>query len=203
MYEYFHNRLRLGEYTGIELANEAKGAVFSPEETQGNAVRYATMSFGQGLDTTMLQVATGFSALVNGGTYYKPTIIDGYMTDDGFKQNTVQPPLQTGVVSKSTSDQLIQATHDARASSFGYTDKPGYYIGGKTGTSQVGVSGGYSDTESIGSYLGYGGGNEVEYVIMIRVSGKDKQLQGARDALPIFTEISNWMLDYLKIQPKG
>jgi len=203
MYEYFHDRLRLGQLTGVELANEAPGTVFSPEEVQGNAVRYATMSFGQGLDTTMLQVASGFNALVNGGTYYKPTIIDGYMTDDGFVQNPASAPLQTGVVSKSTSDQIVQATHDARASSFGYTDKPGYYIGGKTGTSQVGVAGGYSNTETIGSYLGYGGGNEAEYVIMIRLSGDNKELQGARDALPVFTDISNWMLDYLKVHPKG
>ena len=203
MYQYFHDRLRLGQLTGVELANEAAGTIFSPENEQGNAVRYATMSFGQGLDTTMLQVASGFSALVNGGTYYKPTIIDGYMTDNGFEQNAASAPLQTGVVSKSTSDQVIQATHDARASSFGFTDKPGYYIGGKTGTSQVGVAGGYSDTETIGSYLGYGGGDQAEYVIMVRLSGDNKVLQGARDALPIFTDISNWMLDYLKVHPKG
>jgi len=203
MYEYFHDRLRLGQMTGVELANESAGTIFSPEDEQGNAVRYATMSFGQGLNTTMLQVASGFSALINGGTYYKPTVIDGYMTPSGYKQNAVAAPVATNVVAKSTSDQIVQATHDARAESFGRTDKQGYYIGGKTGTSQVGVAGGYSDTTTIGSYLGYGGGDEAEYVIMVRLSGKDKQLQGARDALPIFTDISNWMLDYLKVHPKG
>jgi len=203
MYEYFHDRLRLGQLTGVELANEASGTIFSPDDEQGNAVRYATMSFGQGLNTTMLQVAGGFSALINGGNYYKPTIVDGYMTNNGFEQNAAPAPIATNVVSKSTSDQIKQATHDARASSFGHTDKPGYYIGGKTGTSQVGVAGGYSNTETIGSYLGYGGGDEAEYVIMVRLSGKDRELQGARDALPIFTDISNWMLDYLKVHPKG
>lgn len=203
MYEYFHNRFRMGEYTGIELANEAKGSIISPEEVQGNAVRYATMSFGQGMNATMIQVAAGFSAIVNGGSYYKPTIVDGYMTDEGFTQKPNNVPVATGVITAETSHTLKQAIHDARAESFGWSDKPGYFIGGKTGTSQVSAPGGYSETESVGSYLGYGGGNVSEYVIMIRVSGKDKQLQGARDALPIFTEISNWMLDYLKIQPKG
>ena len=203
MYEYFHDRLRLGQQSGVELSNEAAGTIFSPEDEQGNAVRYATMSFGQGLNTTMLQVASGFSALINGGTYYKPTIVDGYMTVNGFEQNAAPTPVATNIVSKSTSDQIKTATHDARASSFGQFDKAGYYIGGKTGTSQVGVAGGYSDTETIGSYLGYGGGDEPEYVIMVRLSGKDKQFQGSRDALPIFTDISNWMLDYLKVHPKG
>jgi len=203
MYEYFHNRLRLGELTGVELANEAKGTVVSPDEVEGNAVRYSNMAFGQGLDATLIQVAAGFSALVNGGDYYKPTVINGEMTADGYKANAAPAPLQKGVVAKSTSDQILQATHDARASSFGRTDKQGYYIGGKTGTSQVIINGQYSSTETIGTYLGYGGGDQAEYVIMVQVSGKDQEMQGARDALPIFTDISNWMLDYLKVHPKG
>jgi stage V sporulation protein D (sporulation-specific penicillin-binding protein) len=205
MYDYFHNRLGLGSLTGIELANEAPGTVISPDDPDGNAVRYSNMAFGQGLDATLIQVASGFNALVNGGNYYKPTVIDGYMTDNGFEQNAAPVPLRANVVTKSTSDQVKTATHDARAVSFGRTDKAGYYVGGKTGTSQVVVNGQYSTTETIGTYLGYGGGSidTPRYVIMVQVSGKDQEFGGSTDALPIFTDISNWMLDYLKIQPKG
>ncbi|RWZ78615.1 MAG: penicillin-binding protein 2 [Candidatus Microsaccharimonas sossegonensis] len=205
MYDYFHNRFGLGSLTGIELANEAPGTVISPDTVQGNAVRYSNMAFGQGLDATLIQVASGFSAIVNGGSFYKPTIIDGYMTDTGFKQNATPKPIRTNIIAQSTSVQVKQATRDARATSFGRTDKPGYYIGGKTGTSQVIVNGQYSNSETIGTYLGFGGSSidTPRYVIMVQVSGKDQKLGGAQDALPIFTNISNWMLDYLKIQPKG
>ena len=204
MYEYFHDRLGLGEKTGIELANEAQGTVISPDEADGNAVRYSNMAFGQGLDATMIQVSSGFSALVNGGNYYKPTILDGYIDSAGeYHQNPTPAPSKPGVVSASTSDQIREMTHLARSSAFSSVDKQGYYIGGKTGTSQVIVNGQYSNTETVGTYLGYGGADQAKYVIMVQVSGKDKELQGARDALPIFTDISNWMLDYLKIQPKG
>lgn len=203
MYEYFHDRFRLGQPTGIELANESAGSLYSPADVQGNAVRYANISFGQGLNTTVLQVAAGFCAIVNGGDYYKPTVIDGYMTDEGFQQNAKPQPLQSGVISKATSDQVVQATYEARKSSFGHTDKSGYRVGGKTGTAQVGVPGGYSDSETIASYLGYGGSDQPEYVIMVELYGKDKVLGGAQDALPVFTDISNWMIDYLKLQPKG
>jgi cell division protein FtsI/penicillin-binding protein 2 len=204
MYEYFHDRLGLGERTGIELANEAKGTVISPDDADGNAVRYSNMAFGQGLDATMIQVTAGFAAIINGGNYYKPTIIDGYVGDDGvYQQNDAPAVAKAGVVTQSTSDQVREMIHLARSSSFPGADKAGYYVGGKTGTSQVIVNGQYSNTETVGTYLGFGGGDQSEYVIMVQVSGKDKQLQGARDALPIFTDISNWMLDYLKIQPKG
>jgi cell division protein FtsI/penicillin-binding protein 2 len=208
MYDYFHNRLGLGTLTGIQLANEAPGIIISPDDPngQGNAVRYSNMAFGQGLDATLIQVASGFSALVNGGSYYKPTIIDGYMQDGQYQPDATPTPIRTNVVKKTTSDQVKEATRDARAASyFGRVDKPGYYVGGKTGTSQVIVNGQYSNTETIGTYLGFGGGSEdtPQYVIMVQVSGKDQILGGSTDAEPIFSDISNWMLNYLKIQPKG
>jgi len=208
MYDYFHNRFGLGNLTGIELANEQPGTVISPDDPngQGNAVRYSNMAFGQGLDATLIQVASGFSAIVNGGNYYKPTIINGYIGDDGSFQEVATPkPIRSNIIQKTTSDQIKEATHDARAQSFGRTDKQGYYIGGKTGTSQVIINGQYSTSETIGTYLGFGGGSEdsPQYVIMVQVSGHDQILGGAQQALPIFTDISNWMLDYLKIQPKG
>jgi cell division protein FtsI (penicillin-binding protein 3) len=203
MYEYFHDRFRLGERTGIELSNEARGILISPDDADGNAVRYSNMSFGQGLDATMVQVSGGFSSMINGGNYYKPTIIAGEMVNGEYKKNDAVQPLQTGVVTQSTSDQMRQMMETARASSFSRFDKAGYNIGGKTGTSQVIKNGQYSDNETIGTYLGYGGAQTPEYVIMVSVTGDNKELQGSRDALPIFTDISNWMIDYLKIQPKG
>jgi cell division protein FtsI/penicillin-binding protein 2 len=204
MYEYFHDRLGLGQLTGIELANEQKGIIISPDEADGNAVRYSNMAFGQGLDATILQVTAGFSALVNGGNFYKPTVIDGYIDQDGsYKKNPAPQPIRTGVVKETTSQQIKEMTHATRSSFKG--DKRGYYIGGKTGTSQVVKNGVYADDETIGTYLGYGGSDRdnPEYVIMVSTHGDHRILGGATDAMPIFTDISNWMLDYLKIQPKG
>lgn len=203
MYEYFHDRFRLGQRTGVELANESAGRIVAPTEQDGNAVRYSNMTFGQGMDATMVQVAAGFSSLVNGGDYYKPTVLAGKMESGQYVANAAPTPVQAAVISSSTSDQLREMIRAARASSIGSQDKPGYTIGGKTGTAQIPAAGGYSDKETIASYVGFGGSNTPEYVIMVSVYGKDKVFQGARDASPIFTEISNWMLDYLKIQPKG
>lgn len=204
IYDYFHNRFRLGQQTGVELANEAAGRLVPPEEQDGNAVRYSNMTFGQGMDSTMIQVATGFSAIVNGGNYYKPTVIAGKMEDGVYKAKETPVPVQANIISSSTSKQLRDMIYTARStSSISRLDKKGYEIGGKTGTAQIPAAGGYSDSETIASYVGYGGAETPEYVIMVSVYGKDKVFQGARDAAPIFTDISNWMIDYLKIQPKG
>lgn len=202
MYDYFYNKFGLGQYTGVELDGESSGEVVSPEDAEGNAVRYSNMSFGQGMNVTMIQVASAFSSIINGGNYYKPTVIDGVLAPNGTYEKVTTKPVRS-VISKSTSDQVKEMTRVARGAFYSRVDKPGYLIGGKTGTSETIENGRYVDNQTIGSYVGYGGTEEARYVIMVQVSGKDKSLQGARDALPIFTDVSNWMIDYLKLQPRG
>lgn len=205
LYEYFHNKLGMGELTGIEVAGEAKGVIIAPDQADGNAVRYSNMSFGQGMDVTMVQVCTAFGALINGGTLYKPTVIEGVVGTDGKVVSEPVKPAKSGVIAKETSDKTRAMVHNARAAFYARGDKPGYYTGGKTGTSQVLKNGQYADNETIGTYLGFGGNSETtpRYVIMVQVSGENKLLAGNTDAMPIFTDISNWMIDYLKLQPKG
>ena len=203
IYNYFHDRFRLGSVSGVELAAEASGLIVKPDNPDGAEVRYSNMTFGQGMDATALQVAAGFCAVINGGDYYKPTVINGVVENGIYKASTEPTPVEKGVVSADTSAQTSEMLRKARASAFGHVDKPGYNIGGKTGTSQVPKRGGYSDSETIASYVGYGGAEKPEYVIMVSMYGEGKVLQGAQHALPVFTEISNWMIDHLKIQPKG
>ena len=208
MYDYFYNKLHLGQLTGIELANEQAGTIIPPSDPQGNAVRYSNMAFGQGLDVTMLQVGAAFSAVINGGTYHTPSIIAGTMNDDG---DAFTPAASKGSVANAikatTSDTMRKMIHDARSAFYAGKDKPGYYIGGKTGTSQTIENGHYVDNQTVGTYLGFGGESSAasgpKYVIMVQVSGKNMNLQGGRDAMPIFTDISNWLLSYMKLQPKG
>lgn len=203
MYDYFYNRFGLGRLTGIEVAGEVGGTIIPPTEADGNAVRYSNMTFGQGLDLTMVQVASAFCSLVNGGNYYKPTVLAGVIDKSGkYVENAIAKP--TNPITKSTADQMRVMVNVARNLMHPELDKPGYYTGGKTGTSQVIKNGAYSDDETVGTYLGFGGSEErTSYVIMIQVSGDHMVLSGNADAMPIFTDISNWMLDYLKVQPKG
>lgn len=203
MYDYFHNQFGFGQKTGIEVANEQQGIIIAPNQPDGGPVRYSNMAFGQGMDLTMIQVASAFGALVNGGTYYAPTVIAGTLDTDG---NIVPAPVKTpkvGVISQNTSAKIHTMIHTARATFYAKQDRPGYDIGGKTGTSQTLVNGQYVDNQTIGTYLGYGGDTSAKYVIMVQVSGKNLNLQGNKDAMPIFTDISNWLIDYLKLQPKG
>jgi cell division protein FtsI/penicillin-binding protein 2 len=204
MYTYYHDRFGFGELTGIEVAGEQPGIVIPPTSSEGNAVRYSNMSFGQGMDLTMVQVASAFSSIINGGTYYQPTVVAGMMNDDLSKFRPQTPKVvRQGVIAPETSNTIREMVHQARAVFYAAKDKPGYYVGGKTGTSQTLENGHYVDNQTVGTYLGFGGTDAPRYVIMVQVSGKGMNLAGNTDAMPIFTDISNWMIDYLKLQPKG
>ena len=208
MYDYFHDKLGLGKLTGVEVAGEVAGTVIPPTDPDGGAVRYSNMAFGQGLDVTMVQVAAAFSAIINGGTYHTPTVINGTMNDDDTQFTpAADKGTKPGVVKPSTSDEIRTMVHDARDAFYSGKDTKGYFIGGKTGTSQTIENGRYVDNQTVGTYLGFGGDSNTptgpKYVIMVQVSGKGMNLAGNTDAMPIFTDISNWLLQYDKLQPKG
>jgi cell division protein FtsI (penicillin-binding protein 3) len=203
MYRYLHDKFRLGEKTNIQLPYESAGRIIPPSDVEGNAVRYSNMSFGQGMDLTMVQVAASFSAMMNGGTYYHPTVIEGRIDSDGeLVRSQAQTPVR-GIIKSSTSETIRAMVTKARRAFYASNDRPGYQVGGKTGTSQTIVNGSYENGQTVGTYLGFGGDSKPRYVIMVQVSGQGENLAGGDDAMPIFTDISNWMIDYLTLQPRG
>ena len=208
LFGYFTDNYLFGKKTGIEQSGELAGEIISPDQAEGNDVRYANMTFGQGMDTTMIQVAGAFSAMVNGGTYYKPHLVGGYLNDDGDISKATPQTLKNNVLSPQVSQQLNDMMRTARQRSMKNVDRPGYFVAGKTGTAQIidPKTGKYSDDNAVGSYLGFGGNSNSDprYVIMVRVT--DAKLSssvyaGSEAAAPIFASISNWLIDYLKVRP--
>ena len=205
LYEYYHDKFGFGEATGIELA-EAPGLLYAPNRP-GAEVNYANITFGQGMNATMVQAASAFCSVVNGGQYFRPTVVAGTVDVNGGLKPTVASLLRR-TISEQSSATMRGMLSTARAvlnQRMPDKDKPGYDVGGKTGTSETLINGSYTMDETVATYIGYGGANRPEYVIMVRVAapGKRKNLQGNIHAAPIFTDISNWMIDYMKLAPKG
>ena len=199
IYRYFHDKYRFGQLTGIEQAGEARGTIIAPNEQEGNNVRYANMMFGQGMDLTMIQTTAAFSAEINGGTYYKPHLIAGIRDDDGVVTKRPASIVAKDIISPESSAEARDLIWQGRKTGFfGKNDRDGYKVGGKTGTSQVidPKTGQYSDENSVGTYIGFGGIDEPRYVIMVRVDdAKVGGYEGTTAAGPIFNDMSNWMLD--------
>ena len=206
LYDYYYNKFGLGQYTGIELY-ESPGIIISADDVDGTDARYANMTFGQGLNLTMMQVASAFSSVINGGHYYTPTIVEGEIKNGELVKNDLKDPVRS-TISSETSATMRKMLYGTRNSRRLYgIDKSGYYIGGKTGTAQAIRDGAYVMDETIASYVGFGGSGKdesstPEYVIMVKIWEEGKRIEGEKDAMPIFDEISNFMIDYLKIKPE-
>lgn len=207
LYDYFTNRFRMGEATGIEQANEADGVIYSPEDEQGNDVRYANMTFGQGMQVTMMQFASAFSATVNGGTYYRPTLV--YGTEDAQGNVTQQQPtvVQQGVISPEYSAEMRDLVWHSRYDNNGKKDDPaGYHVAGKSGTAQTidPKTGKYTADRTVGSYIGYvsSASGMPEYVIMVRMDfAAGGTYGGSYEANTAYGELARWLIHYKGIPP--
>ena len=205
LYSYFTDGFGFGQPTGVEQAAEASGNVISPSDPEGNNVRYANMTFGQGMSLTMLQVLAGYSALVNGGTYYQPYLVDSRVERISSETTVTGPKaLRTGVISAETSQEIRKMMEKVIELGGGISAyRSNYLVGGKTGTSQkLAADGTYSEYLEVGSFLGYGAGDTPKYVVMVKVDEPGiGGYAGTAAAAPIFADISNFLIDYYRIAP--
>ena len=208
MYHYYNDKFRLGHATGIELM-EAEGFIWEPHaDIYGLNAAYANMTFGQNLSATMIQTATAFSSVVNGGVWRTPSIVKGTLEEDKTikpleNREKVEDQILTPETSAVMRSLLINnRSYKARAG----IDKPGYDVGGKSGTAQVIVDGAYDESMKnlVGSYIGFvaPSGEMPKYVIMVKMWGEGQALSGG-EAQTLFDTMSNYVIDYLKIKPGG
>ena len=202
LYKYYTEKFRLGQETGVELY-ENLGLIGDPNEGDGRDSLYANMTFGQNMMVTMMQVISGYNALVNGGKYVTPTVVRGTLDANGeLIEKERKEPEQ--VIKESTSVTMREMLWGTRtALRTAGVDREGYYVGGKTGTAQVIRDGKYSMDEWVATYVGFGGaaGELPAYTVMVRI-WKDGETTGAETyALPVFSEISNYLIDYMEIKP--
>ena len=133
----YQSTFGFGQKTGIDLPGEAYTASLVYTEENMKTIDLATNSFGQNYNCTMIQVASAFSSLVNGGTYYQPYMVSKVLGADGGTISVTEPTVLKQTVSESTSELLKKYMYNTVTSGTGSTAKvDGYSLGGKTGTAE-------------------------------------------------------------------
>ncbi len=122
-----------GQKTGVDLPGEEAGILAKDK----NATDLATNSFGQNFNVTMLQMAAGYSSLVNGGYYYQPHIVKKIVNDAGATVTQMDKTLIKQTVSEETSEFIQKYMYQTvELGTAKPAQVPGYSVGGKTGTAQ-------------------------------------------------------------------
>jgi len=194
-YDYLVNHYRFGQKTGIEQGYEAEGYVPGPNDGYGLNIQYANTTFGQGINITPIQFAAAFSATINGGKYYKPHLVE---PDNG------KPTVVNDATVRSEISEQMRAMHEnSVAKNYTFLKRPGYHIGGKTGTAEITKpGGGYYDDRYNGTFVGYVGGDKPEYVIMVRINEPHVPgYAGTKAAAPLFAKVTDMLINNFSIQP--
>ena len=200
-YDYMTNRYHLGKATGIEQGYEAAGYVPDPVEGYGLAIQYANSSFGQGMTATPLQMAGALSAAVNGGTYYRPRLVEKYTDQDGNEQMVKPEVLKSGVIKPEASQALREMMEDILVRNRYSTPREGVKMGGKTGTAEINKpGGGYYDDRFNGMFVGFVGADTPKYVIVVRVNEpKIGGYAGSRAAAPLFSDVAQMIVNNFSV----
>lgn len=135
---YYQNLFGFGEKTGVDLPGEAdtSGLVYRAAN-YGNSTSLATNAFGQNFNCTMIEMATGFASLINGGYYYQPHVVREIQNKNGDIVGTKNKEVLRRTVSESTSKKIRSYLKETVKSGTGTKAQiDGYSIGGKTGTAE-------------------------------------------------------------------
>lgn len=208
-HDYLTNHYQFGHRTGVEQGYEASGTIPDPMNGYGLNLQYANTAFGQGMTATPLQMAAAYSSVLNGGTYYRPQLVDGTLTPSGKFQAKVPQVVRSGVVKPEVSQTIrdfMEYTFGKNHAVYGMSQlRSQYLIGAKTGTAQIpNPSGGYYEDKFNGTFVGFVGGGRPEYVIVVsviepHVSG----YAGSKASGPIFVALANMLIDNFNVAPKG
>ncbi|HEV2536971.1 MAG TPA: penicillin-binding protein 2 [Streptosporangiaceae bacterium] len=202
-----YNYLRafgLDQPTGIGLPGEVKGQLLPVSQWYGDT-RY-TLSFGQGVAATALQMAEVYATIANGGVRIKPTLIQG-TTNSAGKYTAAAPQPSERVIQPETARELLDILEQVpgvdAAGDQPWGIIPGYAIAAKTGTSQE--SNGKCALCVYGSsWIGIAPGDNPQLVVAVNVQNPRKGGHfGAVVAGPVFYQVMKNALATLQIPPDG
>ena len=192
MLRYYH-KLGLYERTGVDLPGEANSIMHKLDKI--GAVELATMSFGQSIQITPLQLMRAVSAGINGGRLVTPHFalekknpVTKEITEYEYKE-------KAGAVSKETSQTLRKVLEAVVAEGTGKNGQvEGYRVGGKTATSEKlpRRSGKY-----ISSFLGFAPANHPQILGLVLIDEPQGTYYGGVIAAPVIAEIFQNVLPYL------
>lgn len=194
-YKYF-KQFGLMDLTGVDLPGEA-GTIMHKKENVG-MVELATMSFGQSFQVTPMQMATTFSALINGGRRVTPHFGVRILDGQGKEVEEFKYEEEKGIVSAETSAtmrMLLESVVSEGSGKNAYIE--GYSIGGKTATSQTLPR---SANKYISSFIGFAPADNPQVLGMCVIYNPQGIYYGGTIAAPVIRNIFESILPYLGIE---
>ncbi len=188
------------EKTNIDLHGEILPRNVNFNEKR--EINFATASFGQGIAVTPIQLVRSFIPIANGGDLINPFIVKKTVDAQGGIE-TKEPEIRKNIISSRAASQVTSMMVSTIEKGFSKRAKiEGYYIAGKTGTSQVSYDDrpGYRKDKTIQSFIGFGPAFDSRFLILVKLDNPNTST-AEYSALPIFRELASYIIKYWHIPP--
>ena len=198
IYQYLE-KYGFGELTGVDLQGE-NSAYFKPKSSW-YPIDFSTVTFGQGIALTPIQMIRAFASLINGGYLMKPYVVEKIVSSS--KETKIKPRVEKRIISGFTSEvikkMLVSTIENAEA----VWDRPkDYKIGGKTGTAQIAIQGHYDPSLTNASFIGFAPADKPKFIALVILKEPKTSPWGSETAAPIFFEIAKDLIVYYGITPE-
>jgi cell division protein FtsI (penicillin-binding protein 3) len=199
LYDYVR-RFGFGQRTNVQLPGEAAGLL--RRLSRWSDVSAASISIGQEIGVTPLQIVRAIATVANGGTRVEPRVIDRVIDEQGNTIYQPEKPAPQRVVSERTAAVLNEILKSVvYRGTGGKAALPEHVVAGKTGTAQKAIRGGYAPDKFIASFGGYVPADRPRLVILVVVDEPRGEQFGGVIAAPAFREIAEGTLHYLRVPP--
>ena len=194
----FLKSLGFFEPTPVEMSEAPSGAPLLPR--QWSEISTMTISYGHGLSSSPLHLATGYASLLNGGKRVEPTLIRRDAAQSG-------PRVVREDISTHAREMLRQVVVRGTAS---FGEVVGYEVGGKTGTADKPKErgGGYYDDKTISTFASVFPANDPKYVLIVTFdepsenSGDKPRRTAGWTAVPVAAEMIRRTAPLLGLRPQ-
>jgi len=200
LYRYV-SQFGFGVPTGVDLPGESRGILRPTSEW--SALSLASISFGQEIAVTGLQMASAVAVVANGGYLMRPLVVR-QIEDHGRVVKEWKPYAVRRVLEPQTVDTLTELMKEVVRSGTGrHAAVPGYVVAGKTGTAQkVDATGSYNMVDHVASFVGFVPASHPALVILVSLDRpRGTYNQGGDVAAPVFARIAEQALRHLAVPP--
>jgi cell division protein FtsI (penicillin-binding protein 3) len=191
-----------GAPTGVDLPGES-GGLLRPT-SRWSALSLPSMSFGQEIGVTGLQIAMAASAVANGGYLMRPIVVKRVEDADGRVVKDAKPYVVRRVLQPETVDTLTDILREVVTGGTGRKAAiPGFVVAGKTGTAQkIDSTGHYSPVDHVASFVGWVPVARPALVVLASLdSPRGPRNEGGDVAAPLFARVAEGGLRILAVPP--
>ncbi len=203
LFRTLHN-FGFGTKTGIDCPGETGGSLASFKKW--TKIDAGTISFGQGISVSALQLIAATSAIANKGVFMKPYVVQAITDNNGRLIKSFAPSKGRRVISEKTARTLtrIMQTVTTEGGTGVNAALEGYSVCGKTGTAQkIGKNGGYENGKYVSSFVGFVPSEHPKVAVLVIIDEPKGQHYGGTVAAPAFKNIAQKTLAYMNISPKS